>query len=741
MDMEHDSMENVSIPRVNPDDSKGTKDNEAVDSANDAKDVNADTNDTSSLDTMDGDSDKKGDSLGSSNTLSEKSNTSGKGTGSDDEKPKDSSTDKSDGSSDGDEKKDSSNDSSDGSSKKSNGNEEEEDKDEKKKKKQKEQMAKQAAHAGVQYGIKAYLAAKLMSFMKLMMLFCANVANTVGGIFSAILGAIWGGIQTAAGAVVSFFSSAAAGIANFLGVSVTVVTVSLVGVVVAPVAAVGMFIVSLVTDSSTARTDIPVVNDCMAGVKIAADELADVQESVNVSVEMETNARTIYFAYKELGLTDNMIAGALGNFQAECSIDPTLVEGMYTEHFNINGPKHKEGLGDDPAHPDRDKLDAWTRKFAESGFYFETSNGKGICGFGLGQWTGPGGEDFLNAAEKQGVAWYDLNYQITHSIKGYRPGFFEQWVKKYNPENGVVKRSIKNGKQSQFKNTPQDMGTYFSYFYEGQTKYAQDDRRKYAAQWVVYFPDWEAGRTEEDTANAQSILAAAEATQITAAEAGVKKASNGCVNSGDVFAGGNGSIAEAGASFAYAKKEQAVGNNGTALYKSVCDKVIGDNLYQSCDHCVCAAVRWSGADDSFPPCDTTTQAQYLAGATDKWQEITDYNGDISKLQPGDVLIITAEKRGRSHGHVVLFAGYDAIKAAHPEIKDANTTIVAASLGERSAGCQTFYDELKLYTAYRNIKMEDNSKYKNVLSDQRPDSEVGNNGDKAPEAGPAPDAKG
>lgn len=727
-----DGMENASVPRVNPEEqANNIKDNVPSDTEATKNDSLDDKSAEDVKDKVDSADDEESSSTNNANNSSSESGSEKEGNKSDNENSgKDSEKEDSDSQSQN-------KDSDTSSSKKQ---DEEEQNDEEKKKKQQKKMARKGASAGAQIGVKALLAAKLAQMMKLMLLFLMNAANAVAGIFGAILSAIWSGLQAIGSAIAGFFSSAVSMVATAIGVGVTTVAVGFIGGGVLLCVGVFSAVVGMSTDSTTARTDVPAIEDCMSGVKIAADELSDETSVANPAEEMKANAKIIYFAYKELGLTDNMIAGALANFQAECSIDPTLVEGTYADgHYNIMGEKHLEALGSDPANPSRDKLDAWTKKvlsqWATPGSYYaQTKTGQYLCGMGLGQWTGPTAEEFLALAKSEGVPWYDMSFQVTYSIKGYRPGFFKDWVQKYNPENGVVKRNFPGGAaQNQFKNTPQDMGTYFSYFYEGNSKMAQEDRRKYAKQWVLYFPDWEAGRTDADTANAQSILAAAQATKIDAATETLNNKKKDCKNTHDIFAGGNGSIAEAGASYAYAKKEESVGNNGTTLYRKVLDAVIGDNLYQSCDRCVCGAVRWAGADDSFPAGNTTAQAQYLAGASDKWQEITDYNGDMTKLQPGDVLVITDKERGSAHGHIVLFAGYDAIKAAHPEINDANVTVVAASYGERSAACQGFYEELKKYTAYRNIKTEDSSKYKNVLADQKPEE----NPKPAPVPSPAP----
>lgn len=741
MAMQQDGMENAAIPRVNPDDVQSEQPSDGANEASDRLNQN-DTSDAKDKDGVDSDG-KKDSENGSKN--GEKSKESDAKDGESSNKKNGGDSSKSSGSKSSDDsggKSDSDSDSKALDDKDKDSEDEDNDKKDKKKKKQQQKVARQGVQMGAQYGIKAWLTAKFMMMMKMFLMMMAAIAQAAVGLFAMIFSAIVGFVQSVFSTIASAFMTAATAVANVLAVGVTAVAVSMLGGIIGLVGVIVVGAVALTNDSNTARTDTAVVEDCMSGVNVAADELEDIDSDVNQDAQVTENAKKIYFTYKELGLTDNMIAGALGNFQAETSyLDSTCVERIYGEPYNANGPKHKEVLGDDVANPDRVKLDAWTKKnpYAKpKTYYTQTKTGQYICGFGLAQWTGPDVENLIASALAQGTVWYDFDYQLTFSIVGYRKGFFEQWIKKYNPENGIVNRSIhKEGRQTKFKNTPQDMATYFAYFYEGNTAKAQEDRRNNAAKWVVQFPDWESGRTAEDTTNAQSILAAAQTTKIEAATTGLENASKGCEGSNKVYAGGNGSIAEAAASFAYPTKEQAVGNNGTELYKKVCDAVINDHLYKSCDHCVCAAVRWSGADDSLPPGNTSRQAQHFA-SSDKWQKVEDYNGDMSKLQPGDILVITAAERGSAHGHVVVYAGYEAIQKAHPEIKDKSTTIVAASYGTRSAGCQPWYSELTKYTAYRNVTQESNSKYKNVLSAERGTNTGG--GNKQSKATPAPTTK-
>lgn len=98
----------------------------------------------------------------------------------------------------------------------------------------------------------------------------------------------------------------------------------------------------------------------------------------------------------------------------------------------------------------------------------------------------------------------------------------------------------------------------------------------------------------------------------------------------------NDDLAIAGALIGGAKSFVGTGK-GTAVYMSIQDQVLGENVYyKSCDHTVATAVRWSGVDDDYPAGPTLSQMQYLI-TSPRWVEI-DWSGDESELEPGDIFI-------------------------------------------------------------------------------------------------------
>jgi len=142
-------------------------------------------------------------------------------------------------------------------------------------------------------------------------------------------------------------------------------------------------------------------------------------------------------------------------------------------------------------------------------------------------------------------------------------------------------------------------------------------------------------------------------------------------------------LAAAAVAYAWGTISEGKSNDGTQLYRAVKDAIFpGDIYYQSCDRGVATAVRWSGADDSFPVGNTGTQDNYLKNSN-LWTFIGNYDQSYNELKPGDIVITIPERRGTTHGHIVLYVGNAEIRKKYP---NSNAEFVSASLGERSPGC-------------------------------------------------------
>lgn len=143
----------------------------------------------------------------------------------------------------------------------------------------------------------------------------------------------------------------------------------------------------------------------------------------------EANAKRVYRALKAYGIPDVNIAGVLGNWTHESGIDPTGVEGIYSEKYTM-GPKKSAAM----ANPQSYTLNTLFPKYAgksinkkayigEDGLYYP--------GIGLGGFTGPAATKLMRFAKQKGMNWYDLDPQIQYSAVptsqgGYR-NFMSNW--------------------------------------------------------------------------------------------------------------------------------------------------------------------------------------------------------------------------------------------------------------------------------------------------------------------------
>jgi hypothetical protein len=219
--------------------------------------------------------------------------------------------------------------------------------------------------------------------------------------------------------------------------------------------------------------------------------------------------------------------------------------------------------------------------------------------------------------------------------------------------------------------------------------------------------------TEGDNDTIQDILSySAEITAGTGDAVGllVSGSSTSCTTNGFYD---NSSIANAAVSFAYEKKDYAK-NNGTEVYKKVAVAVRGEGVtYKACDTAVSAAVAWAGADDEVGTSATVGGIHDHLEECERWENMGlvqfDENGAPTNCEPGDILLVTAEDRGKDHGHVMIYVGNEIVRQYYP---DSDGNAVAASLGSYSACVQYFgkNDDHVKYTVYRCIDPENSTTY-------------------------------
>lgn len=461
---------------------------------------------------------------------------------------------------------------------------------------------------------------------------------------------------------------------------------------------------------------------------IAEDNCADEVEDLRVdgaggpSGDMEEYAAKAWAVGKLIGLTDEQCAGMLGNMQKESGMDPTTIETIYDEPFNIEGPKKQAAASDLCAFTTTAMrqayvnsgwgIAAWTTSsgctMAPAGSsggrsniasrWYEGSDGHFFPGIGLFGFTGPEGNALCDYANAAGKDWWDFDLQMAFIIDTTGGYSRAQWLNNWSPAPG----------------SPGEAGHQFNINFEGNASdFNGDNAANYAEQWFSRF----AG-TNGDTAYAQSVLAIADSVAGGQANSYVAEKEEECAEAEGSF--DNSDLARAAVAYAYETVDQGRGNDGTELYRAVHDAVFpGDPWYQSCDRGVTTAVRWSGSDDAITAGYTDSLDVYFQGCSEHWQKVGEFGSDVQydDLQPGDILNTTSARRGTTHGHIVIFVSNDIVKEKFP---NSDADFVSASFQERSPGCETWTPGRFMgqgYYVYRNIAPETDSQYTEVVAGQ------------------------
>lgn len=522
-----------------------------------------------------------------------------------------------------------------------------------------------SAGSATNTAVKTGFIAKMLNgfHMAVSMIANASTALAASNPIMGFLSAAWALVQHGAAAVGGFVSGVAGGIAGFATAAVGAVAGALgIGTTAATVAVAASAFVSTITSialaasvvmgiQSTGIRDTSMASDCATAVT-KAEKGADIDQDA----QLLANAKAVYSILKTYGLSDNQIAGVLGNYSTESSIDPTIIEGIYGEHYDINGPKHQGALKDLDAYV-RGPLSEKYRGATCSGGPvanprgYTADDGKMYPGIGMGQYTAGNAKNLIETAKGANTDWYTIDFQMAYTLaKGSPIGRKNFWAD-YKEQSGG----------------PAEMANYFSQFWEGNTANAMENRRSSAESWAKQIGSWSA-----DTTYANSVIEMAKNLGATATDNNVAKKKSSCVKT---INADNSSIATAAVSYAYETQDEGRGNDGTALYQRVHKAIFpGDPWFQSCDRGVATAVRWSGSDDDYPAGATGGQLAYLL-SSDKWTKVgTSGSVKMEELKPGDVFCL--------NGHTFLYVGNDAVKKKYP---NSNGDSVSASFCERSPG--------------------------------------------------------
>lgn len=501
----------------------------------------------------------------------------------------------------------------------------------------------------------AMMAANLVMMLKMMGMGIAHTASTAGN-------AILSFFINAAHGVMSFGASFVSGVAGFFGTSVAVAG-SVIGSAVS-VACIGLSVAVVSASTTTAAVrDVVDYVDCSLNVTSIIGSFTG-----NVQVQSLANAKQIYSVFKKLGFSDECIAGALGNFAREAyeKFDPTSVEGVFTEPFTIGSAKQ--------AIIDNDFV---------TGAYNGGHVGIGIMGFSFGN-----NVELRAFAQAHGKNWWDLDAQLAFIFTTTDDGY---------DAASLILNQFKNGNFS----NPEDAAEFFMDEIERPDEDPAvnhiADRKQEAAAWYAQIKTgWSINETY-----ANSVLAMANTAASSGTNSGAASLINNCKSAQSYD---NSSLASAIVSYAWETTTEGENNNGTELYQTVHDNIFsGDTIYMSCDRTVACAVRWSGTDDTYPAGDVGAQIDYCS-SSNKWTEVTNWNGDRNNLQPGDIIFEGDDCRG----HTLMYVGNDIIKAKYPNATP-EYCLVSGSYQERSPGCQKWYDSSPR-RVFRNVEKESNPQY-------------------------------
>lgn len=389
--------------------------------------------------------------------------------------------------------------------------------------------------------------------------------------------------------------------------------------------------------------------------------------NVDEDKEMEKHAEFIFSVFKSWGMSNENIAGVLGNWSVESGLDPSSIETIFDERFFI-GPKKQAAIDADL------KIEAIDADYARRYPAID------VAGAGYGAWTNGRMTELMDFAEEKGRDWYDPELQLAYSVsKDSSAELMRKFIANEVPGTDTVEGAT----------------MAFLTKWEGINDGSGGKRTEWAKKWYAKMGNWKA-----NDALADSILKLADTSMSKANKKANQEAMKDCLPTAKT--GGNEDAAKAALTFAWSNEDKGRGNDGTDIYRFLHDEVLeNDPWYASCDRTVATAVRWSGSDDEFHPGGTEAQLQYLL-TSDKWESIPP-DSTHKSYEPGDIMI--------KIGHVLMFVGEDNVKEVWGSKAPAGADVVSGSCNDRSPG--TGLDNSAYTHTFRLKKPESNSKFKDI----------------------------
>lgn len=215
---------------------------------------------------------------------------------------------------------------------------------------------------------------------------------------AAAVGSLWGSI-------VAMAQTAVATVMTYTGLSFVA---SAVVTATTTVAAVGSLAVGLITGTTNeARMDETLV--CVPSDTTVASEVVDWSGSGETSLLQQETVLKAWSVFSEMGISKEVAAGVIGNFSAESSLDPTAVETIYDEPFQI-GPKKQKAMDAN--------FEAAIIAPSYKAVYPNVHN----LGIGIGQWSNSRNITIRDYADSRGLDWFDIGTQLAFMFDGDNPG-------------------------------------------------------------------------------------------------------------------------------------------------------------------------------------------------------------------------------------------------------------------------------------------------------------------------------
>jgi hypothetical protein len=245
--------------------------------------------------------------------------------------------------------------------------------------------------------------AMFLNWLKGMMAAAAALTMNLMSLF-------WLGLLTGAKALAGFALTVGAAAASLVGGAIGAAAGAAVSIGAGALALIGLIVgtVHTVQESSTTAQRDGLPPDCRPLAEATVQEIDDNTRSSADTADMEATAEEVYSILAGMGMQDENIAGVLGNFQHESSIDPTAVETIYDEPYRI-GPRKREA-----------QENGFQVEELDAG-YAATWPAIDLVGIGLGQWTNGRNTLLTDYADRTGGDWWELETQLSFMISDDDP--------------------------------------------------------------------------------------------------------------------------------------------------------------------------------------------------------------------------------------------------------------------------------------------------------------------------------